>query len=225
MAMILNIDTATDHASVCISNDGNLLAIRESNSQKEHASFLHVAIKSLLEEVGLAPSALDAVAITAGPGSYTGLRVSMAAAKGLCYALKKPLIAVNTLEVMARAARDLLLNQPGSPALLCPMIDARRMEVFTALYDFDLNVFLKPCSLVLEKDTFDVWLSKPIYFFGNVSGKAKLFESANSNIIDIQLSAIDLGKISFDLFNKRTFSNMAYLEPEYLKEFYTVKQV
>lgn len=223
--MILNIDTATERASVCISSDGELLAIRESNSQKDHASFLHVAIQSLLDEVGLKPLALDAIAITSGPGSYTGLRVSMAAAKGLCFALKKPLIAVNTLEVMARAARDFLLNQPHDTALLCPMIDARRMEVFTALYDFDLNVLLNPCSLVLQQDSFDSWLTKPVYFFGNGGMKASLFEKANAEFINIQLSAKYLGKISFELFNRKTFSDIAYLEPAYLKEFYTVKPI
>lgn len=221
--MILNIDTATEHASVCISNNGQMQAIRESNNQKEHASFLHVAIRDMLDELGLKPAVIDAVAITSGPGSYTGLRVSMAAAKGWCYALKKPLISINTLEVMTYAAKEYLQqNMPEQgPVLLCPMLDARRMEVFTAIYDFDFNAFLKPGSLVLEPGVFKEWLSQPIFFFGNGSQKMKILSPEISDIIDFQTSSIHLGILSFDRFRNKEFSDVAYLEPAYLKEFYT----
>jgi tRNA threonylcarbamoyladenosine biosynthesis protein TsaB len=223
MAMILNIDTATEHASVCISKNGQVQAMRESNNQKDHASFLHVAIQAMLFELSLKPAAIDAVAITSGPGSYTGLRVSMAAAKGWCYALKKPLLAINTLEVMIYAAKEYLLQKvpEQTPVLLCPMLDARRMEVFTAIYDFDFNALLKPGSLVLEPGVFDEWTAQPIFFFGNGSSKLKTFYPDISHIADFEHSSKHLGVLSAECFRKEEFADVAYLEPAYLKDFYT----
>lgn len=226
MALILNIDTATNHASVGISNDDKMLAIKESAEQKEHASFVHVAINNLLAENDITPGMIDAVAITSGPGSYTGLRVGMAAAKGWCYATNKPLIAVNTLKVMAKAALQNLLHNENNVSLplVCPMIDARRTEVFTAIYDKELNNILPPCSMVLEKGIFDRWLTRPIYFFGSGSENLKPMSGENMHFINCKHTAHHLGQLAFELFKEQQFSPIAYLEPEYLKDFYTINK-
>lgn len=224
MALILNIDTAINNASVGLCENGQMLAMRESNEQKEHASFLHVAIKAILDELALQPAAVDAVAITSGPGSYTGLRVGMAAAKGWCYALNKPLIAINTLKVMAFAGRQYLesTQMVQKPALLCPMIDARRMEVFTAIYDFDLNLLLKPAAIVLVAGAFEEWLNSATVFFGNGCEKLKPLQPNAHYIQNFKHSVKDLGLLSLQAFNNLEFSDLAYLEPEYLKDFYTI---
>ena len=145
MSLILNIDTATEKAHVSLSNDAVILQSLYNESQKDHAGFLQPAILRLVKDAAVSLKNIDAVAVTAGPGSYTGLRVGMASAKGICYALQKPLIALNTLEVMAASA----LYHPGIHAanpvdLFCPMIDARRMEVYTALYNRQLETILAP---------------------------------------------------------------------------------
>src|SRR5665647_1745116 len=147
MALILNIDTATESAIISISEKDKIIDSVTNSNQKDHASFLQPAIKNLLQKADLSINKLNAIAVTAGPGSYTGLRVGMASAKGLCYALKIPLITINTLEVMALSS----LKQIHDPsALYCPMIDARRMEVFTAVYDHHLTEIIKPCSMILD---------------------------------------------------------------------------
>src|SRR5882762_5440642 len=145
MALILNIDTATELASVSLSKEGQSLALLQNKDQKDHASWLHPAIEKMMQETGFRMQELDAVAVTAGPGSYTGLRVGMAAAKGFCYALNIPLITESTLKVMAFAARE----QTEPEGLYCPMIDARRMEVFTALYSTDLVEIIPATAMVI----------------------------------------------------------------------------
>ena len=133
MSLILNIDTASEKAHVSFAKNGLIINSLSCESQKEHASFLQTAIQQLTKNTNIFLTDIDAVAVTAGPGSYTGLRVGMASAKGLCYALKKPLITISSLEVLTISALDLFQNT-GESVLLCPMIDARRMEVFTAVY-------------------------------------------------------------------------------------------
>ena len=140
MSLILNIDTATEKAHVSFAKDGLVINSLYSESQKEHASFLQTAIQQLTKLSGVQLKDLDAVAVTAGPGSYTGLRVGMASAKGLCYALKKPLITLGTLEILTCFCYWIVFKITMTPVLLCPMIDARRMEVFTAIYKTDLSV-------------------------------------------------------------------------------------
>ena len=144
MSFILNIDTAVEAASVCLADDGKPLAIRSNPQTKDSAAWLHNAIKDVLGEKNLGLSQVHAIAISEGPGSYTGLRVGMATAKGICYALNIPLITVNTLQMMAAAA------QGGDANLLCPMIDARRMEVFTAVFDQQLNEIQPSTNLILQ---------------------------------------------------------------------------
>lgn len=133
MPLILHIDTATNYASICISKDDVVLGFEENAEQKNHASFLQPAIKAMFAKCNFNLSDIDAVAVTNGPGSYTGLRVGLASAKGLCFALNKALILLNTLQVMAAASIE-SKKEEDIDILFCPMIDARRMEVFTALY-------------------------------------------------------------------------------------------
>lgn len=217
MALILNIDTAVQSASVCLADGERVIATLASPSEKDTAAWLHPAIAGVLRENNFEPVQLMAVAVSAGPGSYTGLRVGMAAAKGLCYALSLPLIAVNTLQVMATA-----VETPSTP-LLCPMIDARRMEVFTALYDVDLNEVLPPTNLVLTQESFSEYLVEtPISFFGNGSQKASLLIRHPAAVfIDVKTTAENMASLSSKKFESSQFSDLAYSEPFYGKEFYS----
>jgi tRNA threonylcarbamoyladenosine biosynthesis protein TsaB len=172
MPLLLNIDTATGHASVCLSKGDVVLGMIESTEQKNHASFVQPAISELMAGAGYTLNALDGIAVTAGPGSYTGLRVGLASAKGICYALNKPLILINTLEVMAQAvvSRETSID-PST--LICPLIDARRMEVFTALYDSSLHEIEPPHALVVDENSFAAVLKVQSVVFSG-SGHAKL---------------------------------------------------
>jgi tRNA threonylcarbamoyladenosine biosynthesis protein TsaB len=219
MALILNIDTSTECAGICLSREGRTLAFSENKQQKEHASWLHPAIEKLLQETGWRVKDLQAVAVTAGPGSYTGLRVGMAAAKGFCYALAVPLITENTLKVMAFAARE----QFPATDLFCPMIDARRMEVFTAVYQNDLEPLLATTAMVIDENSFANYLSeRRISFFGAGSDKCKpIITSPNAAFISIKFNVGYLGILSFYRYLQREFTGVAYSEPAYTKEFYT----
>lgn len=217
MSLILNIDTAVQTASICLSQDGENIGLKINPSQKDQAAWLHVAISELLQQHDLSLHNLDAVAVSAGPGSYTGLRVGMATGKGLCYALKLPFITVNTLQMMAAAA----LDEPTD--LLCPMIDARRMEVFTATYNKSLTEVITPNNTILTEAFLEDLLGKyTITFFGNGSNKlSKLINSKNAIFKDLNANAGHLGKLSNTSFIQKNFSDLAYSEPFYGKEFYS----
>ena len=219
MAVILNIDTSMPTAGVCISKDGKVLAMAESGDQKNHSSWLHPAIARLLAETNLRPADLQAAAVTAGPGSYTGLRVGMAAAKGFCYALGIPLIAENTLNMMAFAARE----QLPQAELLCPMIDARRMEVFTAVYGKEGEVLLSPRAMVVEENSFAEWLSgHQLSFFGDGSPKCKpLIVNPRAAFENPSWQVGYLGKLSFLRYLQGEFTGVVYSEPVYTKEYHT----
>jgi tRNA threonylcarbamoyladenosine biosynthesis protein TsaB len=228
--MILCIDTATDQGSVCLSKEGAVTGVLENDNQKDHAAWIQTAINTLLQKQGVTMEQLQAVAVTAGPGSYTGLRVGMATAKGLCFALQIPLITINTLEVMAHAA----INQLGSmgdkashmhtPLCYCPMIDARRMEVFTAVYDGFLQEIIAPKAMILDELSFTSELNdRSLICFGNGSNKWKnVSRYPNVLFIDENLDiAKSLAKLASSLHLSQNFANLAYAEPVYLKEFYT----
>lgn len=222
MSYILNIDTATEIAQVSIAKDGLVLRSTINTVQKDHAAFVQPAIKSILADAGIGLSAVDAIAVMAGPGSYTGLRVGMASAKGLCYALNKPLIAINTLESMAMAA---LLTLPDiEDKWLCPMLDARRNEVFTAIYDHSLDIILPPVALVLDEHSYAEYLSKKqLVFFGNGSEKwKKLSLNGNASFQCVNIDPISMCILSFQKFSQKPpkFEDPAYLEPLYIKEFH-----
>lgn len=218
MSLILNIDTAVQSASVCLSRSETVLAARVNPVERDAASWLHLAMQEVLTETGFRPKDLAAIAVSAGPGSYTGLRVGMAAAKGLCYALSAPLITINTLQFMAAAAVE-----SASTALLCPMIDARRMEVFTALYNTALDEVMAPTNLILDETSFGEWLQNgPVVFFGNGSDKATpLLQHPNAGFLSIKATATDMVGLSAKKFDAKQFSDLAYAEPFYGKDFHS----
>jgi len=219
MSLILNIDTATETAQVSFAKDGKLLHSLNNDSQKDHASFLQVAIQQLMKAAAIKLNDVDAIAVTAGPGSYTGLRVGMSSAKGLCYALNKPLIAINTLEILAGAAID--QSHDTVNFLYCPMIDARRMEVFTAIYSSKSTTILAPCAMILQQDSFNNELEKnKIAFFGSGADKWKtICAHPNASFTVVSNLAAAMAQLSQDYFIRNHFANLAYSEPFYLKEF------
>jgi tRNA threonylcarbamoyladenosine biosynthesis protein TsaB len=222
MAFILNIETATALCSVALSVDGNVIALRETLEEKSHASMLTVFVEQLLKEKNLSISDLDAVAVGKGPGSYTGLRIGVSAAKGLCYGANIGLIAVNTLTVLFQSALLSLKGNFKEDALFCPMIDARRMEVFTCLYNSAV-IEMEPVSAkIIDVDSFRSWLDQnEIYFFG--SGMEKCRSVINHNnarfIDDIYPHANALAQLAEIKYSKKEFEDIAYFEPFYLKDF------
>ncbi|MES2331888.1 MAG: tRNA (adenosine(37)-N6)-threonylcarbamoyltransferase complex dimerization subunit type 1 TsaB [Bacteroidota bacterium] len=229
MPLLLNIDTATEHASICLSKGDTILGLIESTEQKNHASFVQPAIQQLMTESGYTLSQVDAIAVTSGPGSYTGLRVGLASAKGICYVLQKPLILVNTLEVMAQAILSHYQSndQHIDPStLLCSLIDARRMEVFTALYDPSLKEIEPPHALVIDEKAFSAQLSAhPMIFSG--SGHHKLKDSLlhpAATFLNIQHNASQLAIRAVNAYQSNHFADLAYSEPLYVKEFFDTRK-
>jgi len=223
MALVLNIDTATEFASIALCEEGQPLAIVGNNEMRDHASWIHKAIAEILESNGKELKQLCAIAVTAGPGSYTGLRVGMASAKGLCFVLNIPLITENTLKVMAQGFLNTQGDGVDQRQLLVPMIDARRMEVFTAVYDVHLAEILSPTALILEQDSFNnIKTDRKLICFGNGSSK---FESIapkeGFEFRSYQQNANALGALSYQKFKDGQFADLAYVEPLYLKDFYS----
>ncbi|MET0392129.1 MAG: tRNA (adenosine(37)-N6)-threonylcarbamoyltransferase complex dimerization subunit type 1 TsaB [Chitinophagaceae bacterium] len=221
MATILNIDTSVDTASVCLSQDGHSIGYDSNEVQQDQAAWLHPAIQNMIAGAGMKLAALQAVAVTIGPGSYTGLRIGLSAAKGLCFSLSIPLIAVNTLEMMASAVKE------EEADLLCPLIDARRMEVFTAVYDRNLVPVIGPTAMLITGPAFDELLAtKTIVFSGNGSLKLKpVLHHPNAKFSDRKASASELAVLSEQYYRQEKFAGLAYSEPLYLKEFYTTARV
>ncbi len=221
MALLLNIDTATDLASVCLTQNGKIIGFEENPDQKNHGAFLQPAIKKIFAGADVSLNDIDAVAVTIGPGSYTGLRVGLASAKGLCYALNKPLIAVSTLQVIALAAQS-SANYPAS-VLFCPMIDARRMEVFTAVYDNALNEIIQPQAKILDESSFGDELKKStIVFCGNGNIKLKnILPHPSAIFSEVSHNATHLSVLAHKFFALKNFANLAYSEPVYVKDFFS----
>jgi tRNA threonylcarbamoyladenosine biosynthesis protein TsaB len=222
MALILTIDTATEVAGICLAKNGGSIASIQNTDQKDHASWLHVAIEEMMHNAGFTMNDLDAIAITSGPGSYTGLRVGMATAKGFCYALNIPLITENTLSVMAFAAMQQYKNN-AADILFCPMIDARRMEVFTAVFNNSLEEVMKTTAVVLDENLFSYYLEKnKVLFFGNGSKKwEKTCNSPNAEFGEFEFTSVYLGILAEKKFISNQFTDIIYSEPTYTKEFYT----
>lgn len=223
MSLILNIDTASERAHVSLAKDGLILHTLSNESQKEHATFLQAAIQQLTISTHIHLKDIEAVAVIAGPGSYTGLRVGMASAKGLCYALKKPFITMNTLEVLTASALQLFPTD-NEDLFYCPMMDARRMEVFTAVYKHDLSIHLQPCAMILDELSFEKELStNQIVFFGSGSDKWNLLcKHPNAFFKPVSILPESMSISSNSLFSEKKFTELAYSEPFYLKEFQTV---
>jgi tRNA threonylcarbamoyladenosine biosynthesis protein TsaB len=221
VAIILNINTAFETALVSLSSGEEIIIEAQSNSQKNHSSFLEPAIKKLCTEAQLELNTIDAVCVVNGPGSYTGLRVGLSSAKALCYALNKPLILLNTLDVMAYALKQQSLV-PQQNFLICPMIDARRMEVYTALYDSGLHL-IKPYSSEILNNSFLEEERQTNIIIAGGNGSIKLKEIISDNSI-AYTNALSLSKptviLSDEAFSRKDFSQIAYSEPFYLKPVY-----
>lgn len=217
MSIILNIDTAVQTSSICLAENDQPFSVKVNLSQKESAAWLHVAINEIIIENHLSFQKLDAIAVSEGPGSYTGLRVGMATAKGLCYVLNKPLIAINTLQMMASAV------QKKHEGLLCPMIDARRMEVFTAVFDQDLNFVLPPTNLILDESSFnDLLQANSILFCGNGAHKfQQIVKQPKAEFDFTEADASAMVHLSYKKYLGGEFADLAYSQPFYGKDFHS----
>ena len=225
MALLLNIDTATEYAGVCISNDENVLSVEESADQKNHGAFIQPAIQKLVDNLAIDLNQLDAIAVSGGPGSYTGLRVGVATAKGLCYALQKPLIIVNTLEAMAHTSIAELMEteKNADEFVFSPMIDARRMEVFTALFDAKMNCIHSASAIILTEIPNNFFPdNKTIVFSGSGNIKMQGLNFEYKSIFQKNNHSVkSVAALAFAAFQKKQFADLAYSEPMYVKEFFT----
>ena len=215
MAILLCIETATTNCSVALSVNGSVIALKEDRSDRySHAEQLHVFINLVLEEAGVGKEQLDAVVISKGPGSYTGLRIGVSAAKGLCYALDKPLVSVSTLRALA--------GQEKGTDFIIPMLDARRMEVYAAVFGAQYELLRETQAEIVDESSFEEYLQQgPTTFIGSgVEKFQKLVTHENAKYVkDAMPSASDLAPIAEEKFMKRDFEDVAYFEPYYLKDF------
>jgi len=223
MQLLLHIETAGQNCSVALSNENGLIDCIEKNEANIHGSALTVFIETLLAKNNLKPIDLKAVAVSKGPGSYTGLRIGVSTAKGLCYALNIPLIATDTLGSLANMALSNMAANANEKFLLCPMLDARRMEVYTCLYDQDLNLITKVSASIIDENSFAEYrASQPIYFFGDGAEKCKpiFANDPHSFFIDnLYPSASASIAAAHAKFEQNMVEDVAYFEPFYLKEF------
>ncbi|MBD5226227.1 MAG: tRNA (adenosine(37)-N6)-threonylcarbamoyltransferase complex dimerization subunit type 1 TsaB [Bacteroidales bacterium] len=221
MATILNIETSTDVCSVALTSDGAVLEHYEEFNGRNHAVVLSGFIKGALDHLRRHEMSLDAVAVSLGPGSYTGLRIGLSEGKGLAYALNVPLIGVDTLKLMAVSV--MFSHDIDNPdVLFAPMIDARRMEVYTAVYNLALETLASPAPLILDEMSYSTWLSeREVLFFGNGSDKARqLITSSNARFIEgITPLAVDMQALADKAYREHEFLSLAYSVPTYLKDF------
>lgn len=213
---ILHIDSTTKVCSVAISNRNQLLKLVEIDSEKlSHSEKLHSFIEECLSSSDLGVKDLNAIAVSKGPGSYTGLRIGVSAAKGLAYGLDIPLISVHTLDAMASAVQ----KKVALGSVLIPMIDARRMEVFSSIYQN--NTCLEGVSaVILEEDSFQKYSDQNVYYFGDGAAKAtETLDSSFQYLEGIKTSAANLIDLAWEKFETKVFENVAYFEPFYLKDF------
>ena len=220
MAYLLHIESSSTVCSVAVSKDADIIALKELNNGYTHAENLHIFIEQLLKEASLNAKDLNAISISSGPGSYTGLRIGFSAAKGLAYVLQIPLITIQTLKALSNLAMQIVKTD----ALFCPMMDARRMEVYCAVYDQLFNETISSQALILDDTTIQTFnLNKSIYFFGDGMPKAKhlLQNLPNAQFIeDITASASSMISLAFEKYQAKEFVDVAYSEPNYLKEFF-----
>ncbi len=217
MAMILHIETTADFCSICISNANTLLVTRETNEQYAHSSKITILIQECLKEANLKLKELDAIALSQGPGSYTGLRVGTSTAKGICYALDKPLIAVNTLQALALATCQ-IVQDPD--AFYVPMIDARRMEVYTATFNFQNEFISEIEAHILDEKSFQNHLQngQKLVFSGNGSPKCEpLFDSPLVTFSKVFPKASNMISLAYHSFQHHDFQDLAYFSPLYFK--------
>lgn len=221
MAVILNIDTSTDHCSVALTAEGMVLAHQEEGGGRNHAALLSDYIKYCLDFAREKELKLEAVAVSMGPGSYTGLRIGLSEAKGLAYALNIPLIGINTLRIMA--CNVMFTQELEGDEIFVPMIDARRMEVYTAAYDFALNEVMPQQALILTPESYADIISanRKIVMFGNGSDKARdVITAPNVTFVpDVAPLAIDMIALAEQAYANKDFLDLAYSVPNYIKDF------
>ena len=226
MAVILNIETSTEVCSVTLAKDGQTLFHKESTEGLNHSQLLTVFIEDLFRENNYDISAIDAVAVSKGPGSYTGLRIGVSVAKGLCFGLDKPLIGVGSIEAMGHFAAEnvaeFYAKNEGEELLFCPMIDARRMEVYTAFFNEKGEAVKDVSAEIIDEDSFaDFLTNKKVLFFGNGAEKCRT-KLTHTNAIfagPAKTSARFMQSLSEQKYNKQQFEDVAYFEPFYLKDF------
>jgi len=217
MALILNLETATTNCSVSVAKDGNVLVLKEHNTPNySHSEQLHVFIQEALAEISLVLNDLDAIAISKGPGSYTGLRIGVSAAKGLCFALDVPLIALPTLKSMAQQAKGLETDY------IIPLLDARRMEVYSAVFDNNLTDIRETRAEIIEAGSFQEYIEKgKVLLLGSGAEKCKELLTGKNVSFDSSMvpSAKEMAPLSFEKYREKDFEDVAYFEPFYLKDF------
>ncbi len=228
MSVILQIETATTSCSVALAIDGKVVAFKQINERNIHAEVITLFIDELVASANLTYDNLDAIAVSSGPGSYTGLRIGVSTAKGLCFALDKPLIAIETLEAMAYGiihSDDFTVDEG---ALLCPMIDARRMEVYCALFDAHGQKVRSTSADIIDEQSFAEELNKhKVIFFGDGADKCEAALGTNLNaqfLPGFVNSATFLSQKAAEKFDKKEFEDVAYFEPYYLKDFIAGKK-
>ena len=223
MSYILCIETGTTTCSVALGNERGVIGYKDLSDSKAHASQLSILIDELLKSLDFDISSIDAVAVSKGPGSYTGLRIGVSLAKGICYALGKPLLAVESLHSMVYGISEFLHNQEFLNAdIYCPMIDARRMEVYTAFFNSKLEPIDDVRALVVEPDSFDEQLKDSrVLFFGDGASKCKsVISNQNAIFIDnFEPSARFMLPLAIKAYKDEIFEDIAYFEPFYLKDF------
>lgn len=218
MSCILNIETATEVCSVAVSYGEEIIFQKEETKGPSHAVLLGQFVNEAIEYLRAEKIKPDAVAVSCGPGSYTGLRIGVSEAKGLCYGLNIPLISIPTLKLMAYSVSNIIEES----SLLCPMIDARRMEVYDALFDNKLNELRSVSADIIDENSFaDFLVNNKITFFGNGAEKCRVvLQSPNAVFLDnIYPKAADMMKLAEEAYDNGSFVDVAYFEPFYLKEF------
>ena len=221
MSIILNIETATKNCSVSIADKGKILAIKElNNGNYSHAEVLHPFIVDILREANITSNHIDAVAVSKGPGSYTGLRIGVSAAKGLCFAFDKPLISIDTLNSLSYSIAI-------DNGFIVPMIDARRMEVYAAVFNEKNQLIREIKADIIEESSFSEYLkSSKVYFLGDGAQKCKeTILHENAIFVDDKFpSAKEMAQLSYDKYKKNDIENVAYFEPFYLKDFIVIPE-
>jgi tRNA threonylcarbamoyladenosine biosynthesis protein TsaB len=220
MSYILNIETATTNCSVSLSKEGETFILKEDyGNGYSHAERLHVYIEEVLEQANLSLKDIDAIAISKGPGSYTGLRIGVSTAKGLCFAADKPLVSISTLEALSHQVK-------AEDGIIVSMLDARRMEVYSAVFDANHKQIRDVQAEVLDETSFADYLANgKVYFIGNGVEKTKtLISHPNAIFIEGKLpSANEMSSLAFDKYKKDDIEDVAYFEPYYLKDFIAIK--
>ena len=225
MSRILCVDTSSFICSVSVFENLSLISSNSTEVEKSHSKLLIQLIDQSLKDAKIKINEVDAFAVSMGPGSYTGLRIGVSTIKGLCYSLEKPLISINTLEILSKSALNHINNY--NDFFICPMIDARRMEVFIKMLDNDFNEVEKDKALILDDKSFnDIDGGKLIYFFGDGSNKfQKITNNKNFHFIDnIISSSKNMGELANIKYENNQFENLTTFEPFYIKDFFIVNK-